>query len=92
MAKLKTGRHTGALKAVRKSERRAQRNRGIKKQVKTVAKELLAAVNSNNKEKATELLKNVASTWDKACKGGVLHKNTASRKKSRLTKLVNSMK
>ena len=91
MAKLKTGRHTGAIKAHRQSERRAEQNRGVRKQIRTVSKELVSAVTLKDKDNAGKILNKAASVWDKAAKKGVIHWKTAARKKSRLSKLVNSV-
>ena len=82
MAKLKTGRHTSALKAQRQSVKRNSRNKGLKKTIHLAAKKVLASKNAAD-------LKKVSSALDKAAKKGVIHKKAAARKKSRLTKLVN---
>lgn len=88
MAKLKTGRHTGALKAQRQAEKRTSQNKGLMKQVRATTKKVLAAVKA---EKATvaEELKAAASSIDKAAKKKTIHWKTAARKKSRLAKAVN---
>jgi small subunit ribosomal protein S20 len=88
MAKLKTGRHTSALKAHRQSEKKRTHNKGLKKRVKTTVKELTSVISSKDKTKAAELLKLVSSRLDKAAKSGGLHWKTAARKKSRLAKRV----
>ena len=82
MAKLKTGRHTSAIKAQRQSERRKSRNTGLKKTIRAAAKKVLAG-------KSAADLKKASSALDKAAKKGVIHKKAAARKKSRLAKLVN---
>lgn len=88
MAKLKTGRHTGALKAQRQAEKRTSQNKGLMKQVRATTKKVLVAVKA---EKATvaEELKAAASSIDKAAKKKTIHWKTAARKKSRLAKAVN---
>ena len=90
MAKLKTGRHTGALKAQRQAEKRTSQNKGLMKKVRTTTK-VLAAVKA---EAATvaEDLKAAASSIDKAAKKKTIHWKTAARKKSRLAKAVNKGK
>ena len=85
MAKLKTGRHTSAIKAQRQAEKRTSRNKGLKKTVRAVAKEVLAT-------KSADTLAKAASALDKAAKKGVIHWKAAGRKKSRLTKAVNKAK
>ena len=82
MAKLKTGRHTSALKAQRQAVKRTSMNKGLKKTIHLAAKKVLATKN-------TEDLKKVSSALDKAAKKGVIHKKAAARRKSRLTKAVN---
>jgi small subunit ribosomal protein S20 len=71
------------------AERRA-RNFAIKSSVKTSVRKVVDAVATNKTEAATELLSKASSTIDKAVTKGVLHKNTAARKKSRLAKKINA--
>ena len=88
MAKLKTGRHTGALKAQRQAEKRTSQNKGLMKKVRVATKKVIAAVKA---EAATvaEDLKKAASSIDKAAKKKTIHWKTAARKKSRLAKAAN---
>lgn len=82
MAKLKTGRHTGAIKTHRQSVRRTLRNKILKKKAREVTKEFLASL--SDKAKAGKLLNSAASSWDKAAKKGTIHWKTAARRKARL--------
>jgi ribosomal protein S20 len=91
MAKLKTGRHTSALKAARQAERRAERNRAIESKIKNIAKKVREAVAKKDKKAAQELLVAAFSEWDKASRKKLIHTNTAANKKSRLAKLVSSI-
>ncbi|MCX5783942.1 MAG: 30S ribosomal protein S20 [Elusimicrobia bacterium] len=91
MAKLKTGRHTSAIKAARQAKKKASHNRGVRKQIRSSAHELLAAVSAKDPVKAQKFLSETASKWDKAAKSGVIHWKTAARRKSRLSKRVNSI-
>ena len=84
MAKLKTGRHTGAIKTHRQSLRRMLRNRIIKKKAREAQKEFQASIDGKDKVKAATLLRTVSSAWDKAAKNGTIHWKTAARKQSRL--------
>lgn len=84
MAKLKTGRHTSAIKTQRQAQRRTYRNRLLKKTAREHSKELLAAVGAKDGGKAQDAFKNASSAWDKAAKKGVVHWKTAARRKSRL--------
>jgi len=90
MAKLKTGRHTGAIKTHRQSERRALRNRAAKKKIRLIAKELLGAAAKKDAKAVAELTGKFSSAWDKAAKTGLIHWKTVARKKSRLIKSVQS--
>ena len=84
MAKLKTGRHTGALKAHRQSVKRALANRTMRKSIRLLAEELAAASARKDAKAIAELTRKVSSAWDKAAKVGVGHWKAAARKKSRL--------
>ncbi len=88
MAKLKTGRHTSAIKAQRQAEKRTSRNKGLTKKIKTTVKAAVASVKAKE-AKAVEAIKEALSSIDKAAKKGVIHKKTAARKKSRLVKATN---
>lgn len=80
-----------AKKRILVTAKKTMRNKMIKSGVKTAIKKVLVAVKDGNKEEAKVALTNAVKTIDKACSKGIFHKNTASRKKSRLTKLVNKM-
>lgn len=77
-----------AKKRILVTAKKTMRNKMIKSSVKTAIKKVLT---SNNKEEAKVALVNATRAIDKACSKGIYHKNTASRKKSRLSKLVNKM-
>lgn len=83
--------HKSAIKRHRQSERRRQRNVSIKSHVKTRVKAVIASVESKDADKAKETLHGAVKVIDKAAAKGVMHKNKASRKISRLTKKVNSL-
>lgn len=91
MAKLKTGRHTSALKAQRQAEKRTSANKGLMKTVRTTAKKVVAAVKAEAATIAEEI-KIAESALDKAAKKGVMHWKTAARKKSRMAKAANKVK
>ena len=80
-----------AKKRVLVNKRNYDRNKSIKSSVKTAIKKVEAAVAAGDKEAAQAALLAATSTIDKAATKGVYHKNNASRKVSRLAKLVNSM-
>lgn len=80
-----------AKKRILVNQTKADRNKAIKSGVKTAVKKVLAAVEAGDKAVAKEALLSATATIDKATSKGVFHKNTASRKVSRLTKAVNQM-
>ena len=80
-----------ALKRVRQAKKRTLRNRSVKSMIKTLSKKVETAVKNKNIEDATTLLNKAISAIDKAARKGILHKNTAARKVSRLRRLVNSL-
>lgn len=80
-----------AKKRVLVTRVRTERNKAIKSGVKTAVKKVYAAIKENDKEAASKALVEAIATIDKATSKGVYHKNTSSRKVSRLTKAVNKM-
>jgi small subunit ribosomal protein S20 len=84
--------HPSALKRARQNTDRRLRNRISKTTIKNVTKSLRESVADNSAEAAAAQLKEATSTIDKAAKKGAIHKRTASRRISRLAKLVNTLK
>ena len=80
-----------AKKRILVSQRNADRNKSIRSGVKTAVKKVHAAIEAGDQAAAKQELINASSIIDKACTKGVYHKNTASRKVSRLSKAVNKM-
>ncbi|MBR9938201.1 30S ribosomal protein S20 [Oscillospiraceae bacterium Marseille-Q3528] len=80
-----------AKKRILVNETKAARNKAIRSKVKTYVKKVEACVAAKDKEAANAALLACISEIDKACTKGVYHKNTASRKVSRLTKAVNAI-
>ncbi len=80
--------HKSAKKRAKQSQVRRLRNKSVKTTLKTLEKKLRETKASG--ENAEELMKQTQSAIQKAARKGVLHKKTASRKVSRLFKLVNS--
>ena len=79
-----------AKKALRQSLKRRVRNLSYKKKIKKLLKEVKSLVSKEKIKEAKALLPQVYKIIDKATKVGLIKKNTASRKKSRITKLINS--
>ena len=80
-----------AKKRILVAETRAARNKAIRSKVKTAVKKVEAAVAAKVKAAAQAALLAATSEIDKATSKGVYHKNTASRKVSRLSKAVNTL-
>lgn len=80
-----------AKKRILVNRTKADRNKAIKSGVKTAIKKVYAAIDANDREAAKAALLEATSVIDKATKKGVFHKNTSSRKVSRLNKAVNQM-
>ena len=91
MAKLKTGRHTSALKAHRQSERHALQNTQFRSRIRTIARAVEEAVVGKDAKAAKTYLQEAFSAWDKAAKTGLIHKRAADRKKSRLSQRVSGL-
>ena len=66
-------------------------NRVVKSSVKTAVGEVNKAILGKDVKTASETLLKASRQLDKAATKGVIHKNTASRKKSRLARKVNSL-
>lgn len=81
--------HKSALKRHRQSLKRRARNRVVIGSVRRAIKRTRTAVEAGDIETAREALAVAISRLDRAAEKGVMHKNTAARKKSRLTRLVN---
>ena len=80
-----------AKKRILVAETRAARNKAIRSKVKTMIKKVDAAIAAGDKAAAQAALLAATSEIDKATSKGVYHKNTSSRKVSRLSKAVNAM-
>jgi len=74
-----------AHRRMRNSAHKHLHNESIKSRLKTLEKNYLALVDAGKKDEATAAFRAASSAFDKAAKTGVLHANSASRKKSRLS-------
>jgi len=83
--------HKSALKRIKQNAKRNERNRYWKSTMRTSIKKVRLAVEDQETEEAQESLQAAISMISHVASKGVIHKNTASRKISRLTKLVNRM-
>ena len=80
-----------AKKRIKVIETKTMRNKMVKSELKTVIKKLEAAIAAGDKAAAEAQLKVCTSKISKAATKGIVHKNTASRKISRLSAAVNKM-
>jgi small subunit ribosomal protein S20 len=83
--------HKSALKRIRQNVRNYQRNVRIKSLVKSRVKNLRDAIQAKDTEQAKGALSAAIREIKRARSKGVLHKNTASRKVSKLTREFNTM-
>ena len=83
--------HKSAIKRARQNELRHLRNKSVKTRIKTIVKDIRsAATAATSSEDMSAKINAAQSAIDKASKKSVIHKRTAARKISRLTKLANS--
>ena len=81
-----------SLKRARQTREKNIRNKRVKKAFKTAIKKLeLAIKEKKDKQEINTLSKKAISLIDKAASKRVIHKNTAGRNKSQITKRVNSL-
>ncbi|HIZ28783.1 MAG TPA: 30S ribosomal protein S20 [Candidatus Adamsella sp.] len=79
-----------AQKRILIAEANRQRNVAWKSSIKTAVKKALEAAKTSDAS-VNEKLSTVYKLYDKAVSKGILHKNTAARKKSRLTRIINKL-
>ena len=84
--------HKSAEKRHRQNEKRRIRNHALKSQLRTLVKRVLTAVEKKDASAAETELRVAARALDKAVTKGVLHRNNASRRLSRLTLRLNSLR
>lgn len=77
-----------AIKRIRSSERKRERNRVYRSQTRTYIKRTRKLVAEGRLEEAREAAQLAASTLDRAASKGVIHRNNAARRKSRLMHLL----
>lgn len=83
-------RSKSVLKRIRQSEKRRLRNQTWKTKIKTYVKKVEETIAKNDRELLQNVLKEAIKIINKAASKGVIHKNTASRKISRLMKKANA--
>lgn len=90
-AKAAKKKNLSAIKRTRQAQKRNLRNASIRSKIKTVSKRIEEAITEKNQENVKKLLREIIRAVNSAVSKGVLHKNTASRKISRLSKLANTV-
>ncbi len=83
--------HKSALKRARQTIKRTERNRFYKTRIKNITRAIKEAVEAGDVEKANEAFKDANKNFHAYVSKGILKKNTAARKVSRLSKLVKSI-
>lgn len=80
-----------ALKRARQAEKNKLRNKAVKTEIRTVSKKVETAVDKKDKEEAHKAFMEASEVITKAASKGIIHKNTASRKISRLARVANTV-
>jgi len=83
--------HKSSLKRIRQTETRTERNRFYRTRLKNIVKAVRAAIEAGNKEEAAAAFKIANQQIHKFVSKGILKKETASRKVSRLNQAVNAL-
>ncbi len=84
--------HFSALKRARQTETRTVANRQNKSRLRTALRRFRASLTAGDKTASEQAFRQTVAVLDKAVQKGVLHKNTASRYKSRLRLRLNAVK
>ena len=90
-AKSAPKKNLSALKRDRQTEKRNERNRTERTKIKSVIKAVEASVKTSEKDASVSALQKAIKTISSASSKGIIHKNNAARKISRLTKKVNAL-
>lgn len=83
--------HKSTIRRARQAERRQERNRATVNTVRTLIKKVQSAVAGKKTDEAKTSLVEATSAIGKAVSKGIIHRNTASRRISRLTHRVNAL-
>lgn len=81
-----------SIKKIRVDKRRRERNLRVISELKTAARKLQSTLLAKNLDEAVKASRAFFSKLDKAVKKGIIHKNRASRRKSRIALRLNSLK
>jgi len=83
---------SSAEKRHRQSEERRLRNKAVKSAVRTSAKKFVVLAHKSERDSAEAALRDMIKKIDTAAQKGIIKKNTAARKKSRMQRLFNTIK
>ncbi len=83
--------HKSAVKRQKQAEKKHELNKSVKSKLKTLAKKVDQAVAAKNADAAKDAMVQAMKAYDKAATAGVVHKNTVSRKISRLSSKVSKI-
>ncbi|MDD4320601.1 MAG: 30S ribosomal protein S20 [Acidaminococcaceae bacterium] len=81
-----------SIRSVKTDAERRAANGPVKATLRTAARKVIAVAAEGNKEEAQASFVSASGLLDKAARKGIVHKNAAARKKSRLAKKVNALK
>ena len=84
--------HFSALKRARQTVKRTERNRASASRLRSALRSMRESLAKGDKTTAADIYRATVSALDKAIQKGVLHENTASRYKSRLSKRLSALK
>jgi small subunit ribosomal protein S20 len=84
--------HFSALKRARQTEKRSARNRANTSRLRNALRQVRESLAKGDKLAAEQVYRQTVSALDKAIQKGVIHENTASRYKSRLSARLNALK
>ena len=79
------------IKRIKQNEKRHQRNKAVKSDLKTAVRKFREAAESGEKDQAAELARTAGRKLDKAVSKGVIHKNQAANRKSAIAKKAASL-
>ena len=82
--------NASAVKRHKQSEVRRIKNKAVKSSVRTSAKKYVASVQAKDTDQSGILLHDLVKELDTAARKGIITRNAASRKKSRMQKLYNA--
>ncbi len=83
--------HASALKRIRQTKKRSDRNMARRNRIRTYVRRVEEAIAAGDQDAAAAALKDAMPELHRGATKGVMHKNTVSRKISRLAKRVNAV-